>query len=98
LPDEYKISKGWTKNLLRNAVSPFLPKEVVWRKDKLGFNAPEEEWLAKINDEFSDSVKNSEILKELIDFSKLDMKNIDVRMKWRLFNIAKWEKIYKVQR
>jgi asparagine synthase (glutamine-hydrolysing) len=97
LPDEYKISKGWTKNLLRNAVSPFLPKEVVWRTDKLGFNAPEEEWLAKINDEISDSVKNSEILKELIDFSKLDMENMDIRTKWRLFNIAKWEKIYNVQ-
>jgi asparagine synthase (glutamine-hydrolysing) len=70
---------------------------VVWRTDKLGFNAPEEEWLAKINDEISDSVKNSEILKELIDFSKLDMENMDIRTKWRLFNIAKWEKIYNVQ-
>jgi asparagine synthase (glutamine-hydrolysing) len=97
LPDEFKISKGWTKNLLRNAVSPFLPKEVVWRKDKLGFNAPEEEWLARIDDQISNATKNSEILKELIDFSKLDLKNMDIRTKWRLFNIAKWEKIYKVQ-
>jgi asparagine synthase (glutamine-hydrolysing) len=53
LPNEFKINKGWTKNLLRNAVSPFLPKEVVWRKDKLGFNAPEEEWLARIDDQIS---------------------------------------------
>lgn len=97
LPNEFKINKGWTKNLLRNAVSPFLPKEVVWRKDKLGFNAPEEEWLARIDDQISNATKNSEILKELIDFSKLDLKNMDIRTKWRLFNIAKWEKIYKVQ-
>jgi asparagine synthase (glutamine-hydrolysing) len=96
LPNEFKISKGWTKNLLRNAVSPFLPKEVVWRKDKLGFNAPEEEWLTSIKDDISHAVYHSEILKELIDFSKLDFKNIDIRTKWRLFNIAKWEKIYQV--
>jgi len=74
----------------------FLPKEVVWRKDKLGFNAPEEEWLTSIKDDISHAVYHSEILKELIDFSKLDFTNLDIRTKWRLFNIAKWEKIYQV--
>jgi asparagine synthase (glutamine-hydrolysing) len=96
LPDEFKMNKGWTKNLLRNAVSPFLPKEIVWRKDKLGFNAPEEDWLGMIENDIKESVQGSEILRELIDFSKLDLQNMDLRTKWRLFNIAKWEKIYEV--
>jgi asparagine synthase (glutamine-hydrolysing) len=97
LPDEYKIDKGWTKNLLRKAMKSLLPEEVVWRRDKLGFNAPEEEWLVRIEDMISSSVNSSPILKTLVDFDKLDLQHMDIRTKWRLFNVAKWEKIYEVQ-
>jgi asparagine synthase (glutamine-hydrolysing) len=97
LPDEYKIDKGWTKNLLRKAMKSLLPEEVIWRRDKLGFNAPEEEWLVRIEDMISSSVNSSPILKTLVDFDKLDLQHLDIRTKWRLFNVAKWEKIYEVQ-
>lgn len=45
IPAVYKTHNGWTKWLLRLAVEDLLPKEVVWRKDKLGFTAPT--WLSK---------------------------------------------------
>ncbi|MFN5911664.1 MAG: asparagine synthase (glutamine-hydrolyzing) [Bacteroidota bacterium] len=97
LPDEFKISKGWTKYLLRKAIAPFLPEEVVWRRDKLGFNAPEGEWMSRIDDQFTEVIKESVLLNELIEFSKLNLDTLDIRTKWRLFNIAKWEKLYDVQ-
>ncbi|NTW83792.1 MAG: asparagine synthase (glutamine-hydrolyzing) [Chlorobiaceae bacterium] len=44
-PAEYKLNNGWTKYSLRCAMEPFLPAEIVWRKDKKGFINPQGEWL-----------------------------------------------------
>lgn len=40
LPKEYKISEGWSKYVLRLGLENILPKEIAWRKDKKGFQAP----------------------------------------------------------
>lgn len=40
-----KIRNGWTKWVFRKAMEPFLPKEVIWRRDKQGFVNPQSEWL-----------------------------------------------------
>ena len=45
LPDSYKINMGWSKYIMREAFADILPEEVAWRKDKIGFEPPEEEWL-----------------------------------------------------
>lgn len=36
---------GWSKAILRNGVKNILPNEIVYRKDKIGFEAPHGEWL-----------------------------------------------------
>lgn len=40
-----KISDGFTKKILRDAMSPFIPHEICWRKDKIGFNSPMVDWI-----------------------------------------------------
>ncbi len=45
LPAHFKIRNGWTKWLLRNAMEPSLPNEIVWRKDKVGFEPPQKLWM-----------------------------------------------------
>lgn len=45
LPPEYLIHHGWHKHVLRNAVEPYVPSEVVWRRNKMGFPFPYREWL-----------------------------------------------------
>jgi asparagine synthase (glutamine-hydrolysing) len=47
LPPEYLIHNGWHKHVLRKAVEPYLPPEVVWRRNKMGFPFPYREWLLK---------------------------------------------------
>jgi asparagine synthase (glutamine-hydrolysing) len=96
LHHSHKIHEGWTKYVLRKIISPLLPKEVVWRKNKLGFNAPEKSWINRIDNQISTSIKESKILKELLDFDKINLETIDLRTKWRLYNFAKWEEIFKV--
>jgi asparagine synthase (glutamine-hydrolysing) len=39
LPDSYKINDGWTKWLLRSVYQDVLPKEICWRKDKIGLES-----------------------------------------------------------
>ncbi len=45
LPSSYRISEGWTKRIMRDSLNDLLPKEVCWRRSKLGFPVPELKWL-----------------------------------------------------
>lgn len=44
-PAHYKLHRGWTKYALRCAMEPYLPNDIVWRKDKQGFINPQSEWI-----------------------------------------------------
>ena len=45
LPSHYKIRNGFTKWLLRESVKNILPKEIVWRKGKIGYEPPQKNWM-----------------------------------------------------
>jgi len=45
LPVDLKIRDGWTKWIFRKTMEPFLPKNIVWRKDKQNFTVPQNEWF-----------------------------------------------------
>jgi asparagine synthase (glutamine-hydrolysing) len=45
LDPQYKLRAGWTKWIFRKALEPYLPRSIIWRKDKQGFVTPQSEWL-----------------------------------------------------
>jgi asparagine synthase (glutamine-hydrolysing) len=45
LPPHFKIRQGWTKWILRKSMEHYLPQDVVWRKDKVGFEPPQKAWM-----------------------------------------------------
>lgn len=45
LPSQLKMHDGWTKYLLRNAMNKKMPDEIVWRKEKIGFEPPQKNWM-----------------------------------------------------
>jgi asparagine synthase (glutamine-hydrolysing) len=45
LSTRVKLNKGWTKWPLRAAAKDILPASICWRKDKIGFAAPDQIWL-----------------------------------------------------
>ena len=47
LPSDLKIRRGVTKAVLRDALSGIVPDEVRLRVDKLGFPAPEKDWMKR---------------------------------------------------
>jgi asparagine synthase (glutamine-hydrolysing) len=45
LPSDFKINQGWTKWILRKSVEKKLPAAITWRKDKVGFEPPQQKWM-----------------------------------------------------
>lgn len=45
LPADMKINGGWTKWILRKSMAARLPANIAWRKDKVGYEPPQQQWL-----------------------------------------------------
>jgi asparagine synthase (glutamine-hydrolysing) len=63
LPSTFKIRDGYTKWILRKSVDKLLPSSITWRKDKVGFEPPQENWMKEKK------------LKEMIGVAKVDLVN-----------------------
>lgn len=96
IPFWHKIKNGWTKFILRQSVDSLLPKSIVWRKNKKGFEAPTNEWMKYIEKDLRKEILASNLLKEILN-ENLNIEKLDNIQKWRLYNVAKWEKIYKLK-
>jgi asparagine synthase (glutamine-hydrolysing) len=84
IPPGHKIRDGWTKYVLRRAMQDVLPPEVTWRRDKLGFQAPERTWLTAA--------------RELTDRSRLlaEYDRLPLGERWRYFMLAIWAREFGV--
>ena len=45
LPDAFKLQGGWPKYILRKSFDKKLPEKITWRKNKVGFETPENNFL-----------------------------------------------------
>ena len=45
LPDNFFIQEGWTKYLLRSSLEGILPNQIQWRRDKIGYEPPQANWM-----------------------------------------------------
>lgn len=98
LPTTVKVRDGWTKWLLRQMMSERMPSDVVWRRNKFGFEAPELQWLSRHDDEMRRKIVGSELLKELCDMSALrkGYARLPARARWRLYSTALWEEAFSI--
>ncbi len=98
VPVSYKIHNGWTKYLSRLAMSDFLPENIVWRKDKMGWPQPDETWLkGELKEWVLITISESEILfendkKKVID--KFNSNNISIERLIRILNLCIWYKLF----
>lgn len=95
LPSHFKIRNGWTKWLLRETMKNSLPPEIAWRKEKVGFEPPQQKWMQHphwqeaIHDArkklVSENILKSEILnKPFKPLGSHDAENYD----WRYLSAA----------
>ncbi|MCR5216964.1 MAG: asparagine synthase (glutamine-hydrolyzing) [Lachnospiraceae bacterium] len=45
LGHEAKVRNFYSKNIIRDACAPYMPKEIAYRRGKIGFNAPILDWM-----------------------------------------------------
>jgi len=103
IPSSYKIHNGWTKYILRTSMEGVIPKEIQWRRDKIGFATPEKDWLVKNKELLKSALKGRlkdffEENKLLNDFDKIliNQQDSSITPIWKIINFALWRKVYNV--
>jgi asparagine synthase (glutamine-hydrolysing) len=103
--DRHKIVGGDTKRVLRRAMNGYLPEEVRWRRDKLGFNTPEEGWfrgqlrplvesgVRRALDHYPALLNRSESLGYL-NAAMSGQKPVEAL--WRIINLGIWGQVFNV--
>jgi asparagine synthetase B (glutamine-hydrolysing) len=101
IPSTCNLRAGWTKYLFRKAMQDSLPKEICWRRDKMGFDTPQQEWMKKgpIYAKLLDwAIEIDHPILEFIDadFSQICLdiqnENFDSNAMFRLFCADRWLK------
>lgn len=58
-----KIHGGYSKSIIRDALAPFMPKEIAYRKTKIGFNTPIVEWMqGPLKEYFTDIIESGDFI------------------------------------
>ena len=94
-----KLNHGWTKWPLRVAMQDVLPSTICWRKDKIGFAAPDRLWLSRHSPVMHAKVVNSALLARYVDMKALSRRfnRLDLGMRWRLYCVALWGERFQVE-
>ena len=94
LRPELKIHDGWTKYVLRRAMDGQLPPAITWRRDKMGFEAPERTWLASARETMKREIAGSAILGQIAERDRLlkDFDALPLRRQWAYYMTAAWER------
>jgi len=93
--DSLKFKNSYLKYLLRRTVDDILPKSIVWRTNKFGFEAPTDMWIDKQKGMMIEKIKASKILENIIEINDTIFKNR--ALLWKMYNISIWEKVYGVK-
>ncbi len=84
LPLDYLVRDGWQKWIVRKTVEPYLPKEIVWRRRKMGFAFPLSNLLRQ----------NGAAINRLISSSRSPfVKNFPLshfRRRWKMISYLLW--------
>jgi len=99
LSTRIKLNQGWTKWPLRAAMRDILPASICWRKDKIGFAAPDQLWLNRHSPTMYEKVTDSALVARYVDMKALEKKfhRLDLGMRWRLYCLALWGERFGVE-
>lgn len=95
LPSSFKLCRGFTKYILRKAMSGKIPDSIAWNPHKTGFETPQKKWLENkaLQELIIDSKQklvNEKILRPSVLKTKIVPLNIHDadNMDWRYLNLA----------
>lgn len=98
LPESFLLSpQGETKHLLRRALRGLVPAEIIERKDKIGFETPERDWLEPYLTSHRSILREAATFFPFLDGDEV-AKHLSVdfaqpRLQWRLINLLRWSQL-----
>jgi asparagine synthase (glutamine-hydrolysing) len=100
MPGTMKIKNGVTKYLLREAASPFIPASIKNRKDKMGYNTPNNKWITDLKDhfrpyfeqDFSGIIDKKKLLRDYDSFFSVEGKPENGRI-FKFMAFAVWKDV-----
>lgn len=95
---ESKIRNGWTKWILRKCMTGTVPDAIVWRKDKVGFEAPDACWMTAEEPSMRRTIMSSELVRSISDDVRLEatLSRMTLRNRWRLYSLAIWAERFNI--
>lgn len=96
---EVKLHDGWGKYLLRKSMEFRMPSEIVWRKHKFGFEAPELQWMRMHRDDIRETIASSDLLRTICPDLSVEAQvgqRSNQGMLWRLYSAARWAREFEV--
>jgi asparagine synthase (glutamine-hydrolysing) len=91
VPVPYLFNRGWTKYVLRKAMEPMLPPEIVWRPEKMGFPFPFRRFLSDNRQSLQPtlaSVVSAGLASTETDYDSLLNRN-PLKL-WRICSVGMW--------
>lgn len=98
VPAAYKFHSGWSKYLSRAAMDGRLPKNILWREDKMGWPIPERFWFEGEHREWMEGrIFGSVFLKNHFASYVGRYANLGLKDKLKLLNLAVWSEVFCVR-
>ncbi|MFN4122793.1 MAG: asparagine synthase (glutamine-hydrolyzing) [Flavobacteriales bacterium] len=105
IPSERLIDGTYGKKILREAMQKILPQEICWRRDKLGFQTPNNQWLREIADQMKPLILEY-LPAEIFDLEKISAEydtyfkpkhNHDDASVFKFHSFAMWMKMFEMK-
>jgi len=111
LPVEMNLHAGWNKYLIRTALGSLLPREIQWRRSKIGFVAPQIIWLNTVFkpvildwtqrpsqslSEFVDGQSLHHLIQKLLATRRMHPMDEGQFLLFRLFMLDQWFRVFRV--
>lgn len=63
LPWQSRLHGGYSKSIIRDAMAPYMPQDIAYRRTKIGFNSPIVEWMqGPLKEYFSDIINSQSFI------------------------------------
>lgn len=94
IPSEHKIGNGFTKTILRDAMKDYVPKEILLRRDKIGFSTPIEEKLLEEKSEMYQYMSNHLYSSDLWASGIIDKSQYEPKHLFALYSLVRFIDIF----
>lgn len=94
IPPEFAIRNGWTKNVIREGLKGIIPENVRTRKNKVGFEVPQEYLLHVFLPQWVSKLEKRTMLEKYLNMSwllaKLKNKEVNIITVWKALSLDLW--------